>query len=68
MRLAVTILFLAMVAAVQGFFVAPQTSSLTTAAPSSSALYVFGTKKDKRDPELESKFWQGEWVCKVRLP
>ena len=35
-------------------------------ASSSTALNVFGNKKAKSAAELEaeSKYWQGEWVCK----
>jgi len=43
-----------------------QARSLPKILPSSTALQVFGNKKasTKRSEEEESKYWQGEWVCK----
>ena len=38
--------------------VVPVTWSKTT------ALNVFGSKKKESNIEEESKYWQGEWVCK----
>ena len=40
----------------------------TPATTTSTSLNVFGNKKSAaskaRDAEAESKYWQGEWVCK----
>eukprot|EP00429_Kryptoperidinium_foliaceum_P040876 CAMPEP_0176164898 /NCGR_PEP_ID=MMETSP0120_2-20121206/84349_1 /TAXON_ID=160619 /ORGANISM="Kryptoperidinium foliaceum, Strain CCMP 1326" /LENGTH=153 /DNA_ID=CAMNT_0017502431 /DNA_START=32 /DNA_END=494 /DNA_ORIENTATION=+ len=48
----------------QGFSVRPSVG-VTAGVTSSTSLNVFGNRKTKeQQTEEESKYWQGEWVCK----
>lgn len=48
--------------------VQPSVVSTVSVGRSSTSLNVFGNRKSQaqkeQEEELESKFWQGEWVCK----
>jgi hypothetical protein len=48
------------------FSVRPSVVPSISSATSSTALNVFGNRKAKKaaQEEIDSKFWQGEWVCK----
>mmetsp|Transcript_7761 Transcript_7761/g.21641 ORF Transcript_7761/g.21641 Transcript_7761/m.21641 type:complete len:146 (+) Transcript_7761:153-590(+) len=69
MKYSFTLVLLALCAALsQAFTTAPKPTAAITTPSSPSALNVFGNKKSAAAKEAqaleESKYWQGEWVCK----
>lgn len=48
------------------FSVNPSAVVSTVSGPSSTSLNVFGNRKSQaqKEDEVDSKYWQGEWVCK----
>ena len=59
------ILAIVCLSAASAFSVRPSVVS-TVSGPSSTSLNVFGNRKSKaqKEEEVDSRFWQGEWVCK----
>jgi hypothetical protein len=64
MKSVLALLFLCLFARSVSAFQAPKPST-RVAAPTATSLNVFGNKKKSASElEKESKYWQGEWVCK----